>query len=219
MNADTGLWSELIEMNRRVDALIERVQKSIEPSAPISREIPFFSSIEAKFDDLPNTFTDTIPAGSDAIAGNNIKRPIFQNGSSRVYVRELSFQSALLVPVDVNRTEGHSGFQGAPYSARVPNDRTTFPFYWRWNFMTSMTNRWYADKRVSANSAGRALAGNHLAFRQPLIIEPMETFTFECELLGGFWMNNAGGDTPSFQSIESTSAVVSMILSGYREGI
>ena len=85
------------------------------------------------------------------------------------------------------------------------------PPYYRWNFLTSITQKQYADKRVSMFAAGRREAGNHLAFRDPLVIEPMETLTFEVELLG--FGGSAGAD------VRFNSFVVALYLSGYREGM
>ncbi len=198
-------WSELVGLNKHADSLVERVRRAVEPSQPISREIPAIVSIETRFNSLPTSYGSTVATGSDALAGNNVKRGFFQNGGSRIYIRELAFQSWFVLPVNPTGI--------APsYDARMPNERTIFPFNWRWNFQTSITQRWYADRRLLAQSGGRAQAGNHLSFRKPLVIEPMETFTFECELLGGFGM------AASAQS-ESSSAVISMLLSGYREGV
>ena len=201
-------WSALIEINKQADALIRKSQRAVEPTQPISREIPAVVSIEARFNNLPNAFGGiaALNTGSDAVAGNNIKKPVFQNGSSRIYVRELGFQSWIILPAS---TETYT----PSYDARLPNGRSLFPFNWRWNFRTSITQRWYHnDRRCLAAAGGRAVVGTHLAFREPLVIEPMEQVEFECELLGGFWMQ-ATALNPA------TSAVVSLILSGYREGV
>jgi len=192
-------------MNKHADALIERVQHAIEPSKPLTREIPFYTAIEAKFDNLPLTFAATPSVSSDILHGNNVKMPIFTNGSSRVYVREIGFQAYFAKTVPLGNISSYIGriANGAVFGASV------FPFNWRWNFHTSITQRHYSySGRCLASAAGRALAGNHLSSREPLIIEPMETFTFECELIS-FGM-------PSTQNCGS--AIVSMILSGYREG-
>ncbi len=205
MSADntSEFWSALIGLNRQADALVERCMRAIEPTRPTGREIPFYGSIEARFSNLPITYGTVAVANSDALSSNSVKRNIFTNGGSRVYVRELSFQSYFVKSVD----------PVAPlYDARVPNAVTPFPFSWRWNYQTSITQRWYAEQRVLAQAAGRAVVGNHLSFREPQIIEPQETFVFECELMGGFGMSRAS------QSLGS-DAVISMILSGYREGI
>lgn len=204
-------WSALIEINKQADALIRKSQIAVEPTLPISREIPAVVSIEARFNNLPNTLGGiaALNTGSDATAGNNIKKPVFQNGSSRIYVRELGFQSWIVMPAsaDVLYAAANS------YDARIPNGRAPFPFNWRWNFRTSITQRWYHnERRCLAASGGRAVVGTHLAFREPLVIEPMEQVEFECELLGGFWMQTTALNP-------ATSAVVSLILSGYREGV
>lgn len=203
---DAGFWSDLVNLNNRTDSLVERCRRAVEPTIPISREIPFLGSIEVLFENLPATYAATPAVNSDALAGNNIKQSVFTNKGSRVYVRELSFQAYCV------QTVALSGIP-ASYEARVPNDVTNFPFNWRWNFQTSITQRWYSERRVLANAGGRARAGNHLAFREPLIIEPMETFIFECELLGGFGMN------PTAVEEQGTDAVVAMTISGYREGV
>jgi len=205
----SGLWSELVDLNKHADALISRVVRAIEPSQPIQREIPFFASIEARFDQLPSTFAAATPASSDALAGNNVKQSIFTNHSSRVYVREIAFQPYLIRPT----TPIVAG--SATYDARLAAAATAgvFPFNWRWNFQTSIQQRWYSQKgRCFARAGGRTQVGNHLSFRNPQIIEPMETFTFECELLGaGMRVFDTGfGPHPS--------AVVAMLISGYREG-
>jgi hypothetical protein len=207
--SDTAqFWSQLIELNKQADALIERVQRAVEPTQPISREIPFYASIEARFENLPASFSDTPANNSDALFGNNIKRPIWTNHSSRVYIRELSFQAYYVAPADAA-----AGPQPRVYEARFENNGL-FPFNWRWNFQTSITQQWYSQKRgVLAAAGGRSLAGNHLSFREPRVVEPMETFTYECELLS--FDSNAASvplDEPP------TAAVISMILSGYREG-
>jgi hypothetical protein len=195
-----NLWSGLIELNRQADALVERCVRAVEPSLPIGREIPFFASIEARFENLPVSLSAAPATNSDILAGNNVKQAVYQNGGSRVYVRELSFQPYLSRSVTPT--------QSPAYNARQLSQFGSFPFNWRWNFQTSITQRWYSqDRRVMANAGGRATAGNHLAFREPLIIEPREAFIFECELLS----YNPEGNDPT--------AVVAMILSGYREGV
>jgi len=198
-------------MNRRVDDLIGRVARAVQPSKPIGREIPFFASIETRFENLPQTFDSTCGTHSDILTGNNVKRGIFTNGGSRVYVREIGFRPVYVIPTTV------TGTPVLQYDARLssggllPPNVTVFGINWRWNFMSSITQRWYSDRRVLAQAGGRPKAGNHLAFREPLIIEPMETFTFECELLSfGMLLDVAASDGIT---------VVSMLLSGYREGI
>lgn len=200
MSAPTNFWSSLIEVNRVVDDLFAKCLRAVEPSQPIGREIPFWTSIEARFDNLPTTFATVAAPNSDILAGNNVKRPVFTNGGSRVYVREISF-----------------GTFTARMTTGSTNDSLTrntnlgrFPVNFRWNFETSITNRKYCDRRVLANAGGRQLAGNHLAFREPLVIEPRETLVFDCELLS-FGMTQVAN---SFNS-----AVVAMYLAGYREGV
>lgn len=201
-----AFWDDLIELNKRADALVARVLRAKEPTEPISREVPAFVSIEARFDGLFTTYANAGTPNSDALDGNNVRRPIFQNNGSRLYIRELGFQSSYVVPTNPAGV--------APsYDARIPNEITNFPFNWRWNFMTSITQRWYnPDRRCLANAGGRSVCGTHLSFREPLIIEPMEVFTFECEMLGGFGMDKDAVNT-------GTSAIVAMLLHGYREGV
>ncbi len=203
MSVSSTLWSELIALNKHADALVERCQRAIEPTQPTGREIPFFGSIENRFDDLPSRFLSTVPPSSMVLAGNNVRRQEFTNGGSRVYVRELSFQTWFMVDAD-DPTTGNE---------RTVNNTDVFPFNFYWNFQTSITQRWYSDKRVLAAAGGRQAAGNHLAFREPLIIEPRETFVFECELASYGMRPGSGEDTAE------QSAIVAMILSGYREGV
>lgn len=205
MNVQQQFWDALIGLNAKADELIEKALKASEPSPPIGREIPVFTSIEARFNNLPPLLSSTIPAASDARAGNNVKREFFTNKGSRIYIRELSFKTEIIVPTNP---------AGSPpeYDARIPNVQSLFPFNFRWNFQTSITGRWYSDRRCLAKSAGRFVVGNKLSFKEPLVIEPMETFTFECELLGGFNMQTAA-------TWSTTAAIVAMHLSGYREGM
>lgn len=197
--AVASFWNDLIDTNRRVDSLIERVRKAIQPTLPIGREIPFYGSIEARFENLPTTFAATPATNSDLLLGNNLERPTFTNGGSRVYVREIGFQAYTV---------------SSTTNGRLVNSNELFPFNFRWNFQTSITQRWYSpDRRCLAQSAGRAVAGTHLSFREPLIIEPQETLVFECELLS-FGMI-ATATNPSNHDV----AVVAMTLSGYREGV
>jgi hypothetical protein len=205
VSVDSSFWSELIELNKHVDGLIDRCLRAIEPTQPIGREIPFFGSIEARFDNLPMLYSDVPAPNSDILAGNNIKRPVFTNGGSRVYVREISFQT----------------FRARKQFENVDNDALSrqtdyvrFPINFRWNFETSITQRKYCDKRVLANAGGRSLAGNHMAFREPLVIEPRETFIFECELLS-YGMSQA----PDSEDENRDKAIIAMYLSGYREGV
>ncbi len=199
----SGFWSDLIDLNKHVDSLLDKVFKDVEPYQPIGRETPVTVSIEALFEHLPATYATAVSPLSDAVSGNSIKRPSWENTSSRIYIRELSFLSYLVIPATSD----------VRYSARTPNQITPFPFNWRWNFRTSITDRFYAPNRMLSSSGGRSVAGNHLAFREPLVVEPREGITFECELLGGFGMN--------VEAIprEGTSAIVAMIMSGYREGV
>lgn len=211
MNLGTEFWNGLIELNRKTDGLIERVRRAVEPSQPISREVPFFASLETRFDNLPLTYGATVNPGSDALEGANLKRASFTNGGSRVYVREMTFTPFRMGTV----TSG-----AFSYAARQRGDRrAVFPFNWRWNFLTSITQRQYsvgrggAGVRVSGLSAGRYRAGNHIAFREPLVLEPMETLTLEVELLS-FGMKTAENASLTAYTI----AVVAMSMSGYREG-
>lgn len=205
-------WSDLIDLNKHVDGLFEKCLKAIETTRPIGREIPFYASLEARFEHLPRHYQQVAAPNSDALAGNNIKRVVFTNFGSRVYVREIGFQPMM----------GIQSLPPAPPGVVNSNGRSTagyigrFPFNWRWNFQTSITQRQYADRRVLAKAGGLARAGNHLAFRKPLIIEPMETLTYECELVGGAGMT-ATGDQPPF--FFEDIAVISMEISGYREGV
>lgn len=202
-NASSGLWSDLIELNRRVDGMIERVRKAIEPTRPISREVPFYASLEARFDNLPRSFSSSVSVSTDATAGNNIKVIPWFNPSSRVYVRELSFETFNVKGTNIGPSHNADG--------RAVSEAIGSQVNWRWNFWTSITQRRYSDqRRVLAFSAGRSKAGNHLAFRQPLIIEPMETLNYECELL-------AFGENRS--ATTGDSCIIAMNISGYREGI
>ena len=203
-----GFWSELVEMNRRVDSLVERVMRAVQPPKPIGREVPFFASIETRFENLPEKFSSVCSPNSDVVAGNNVKHGVFTNGGSRVYVRELGFQPFFGRTPTLTTSDYEARLVGGGGALGFTNIRM---FNWRWNFQTSIQQRWYADSRVLARAGGRFQAGNHLAFREPLVIEPMETLTFECELLS-FGMNTGLGTGP-------TTAGVSMIMSGYREGV
>lgn len=208
-NPGTELWNALIALNNQADSLIERVRRAVEPTMPIGREIPATISIETLFQNLPKTYAQSVPVGSDLIAGNNVKRVSFQNGGSRLYIREIGFDSYFIRSIDPTAV-------GAPdYQARIANQITRFPFNFRWNFQTSITQRWYADKRCLGRTGARVASGTHLAFREPLIVEPMENVVLEVELLGGFQM------TASQITLlgSSSSAVVSMTMSGYREGV
>jgi hypothetical protein len=203
----TRVWERILGLNREVDALVDRVMRKVEPTQSIGREIPWYGVVETRFDNLPTTYAAAVNPGSDAVAGNNVKVSQWTNKSSRVYVRELSFE-AYFVRVNTNFFAGANR-----YDARLPNAVTVFPINWRWNFHTSITGRVYSDVRVLARAAGRARAGNHLSFKKPLVVEPMETLAFECEYLGGAGMLLAAED------ILGTSVVIAADLSGYREGV
>lgn len=200
MTVDANFWSSLVDLNKAADALIARAKARIEPSSPVSREITTHASIEVRFDNLPGVYSTELlptPPNSDALWGNNVKRGIWTNGASRLYLRELAFERYF-----VNSQ-----------NARVVAPRTEaniLPPYFRWNFQTSITQKQYADKRVSMFAGGRPEAGNHLSFRDPLVIEPMETFTFEVELLS-YGASTGILSPPSF--------VVALYLAGYREGM
>jgi hypothetical protein len=129
-----------------------------------------------------------------------VKRGIWTNGASRLYLRELAFERYYVASATNQRQT--CGSHNNPIDIVPP--------YYRWNFLTSITQKQYADKRVSMFAGGRSEAGNHLLFRDPLVIEPMETFTFEVELLSY---------GPDFEYEASTSFVVALYLSGYREGM
>lgn len=200
MTVDANFWSSLVELNKAADALIAKAKQRIEPSQPISREIVTNASIEVRFDNLPGVYTtelETPAPNSDALWGNNVKRGIWTNGASRLYLRELAFERYF---VDENNAR-----YAAPRS-----QLNILPPYFRWNFQTSITQKQYADKRVSMFAGGRPEAGNHLLFRDPLVIEPMETFTFEVELLS--YGADAGVLAPP-------AFVVALYLAGYREGM
>ena len=202
MTVDANFWSSLVELNKAADSLIAKAKQRIEPSQPVSREIATNASIEVRFDNLPFSYEaaiDPVPTNSDALAGNNVKRGFWTNGASRLYLRELGFQKYFV--------EGEArSVAGLKYRAL-----NYLPPYFRWNFQTSITQKQYADKRVAMFAGGRPEAGNHLSFRDPLVIEPMETFTFEVELL------SFGQDF--YQLQQPVSYVVALYLSGYREGM
>lgn len=201
MTADSSVWSTLIDLNKAADALIDRARKRIEPSPPVSRELLTVASVEVRFDNLTSYSTSVRPPNSDALAGNNVKRGIWTNGGSRLYLREIAFQEYL------------SGFTSI-FNNNSNSRGTISPgFYYRWNFLTSITQKQYADKRVSKFAGGRKEAGNHLSFRDPLVIEPMETFTLEVELLSSGYPASFLANSAPF------SYVISLLLSGYREGM
>ena len=60
MSAPVSLWADLIDVNKTVDSLIDRVRRAIEPTKPISREVPFWASVEVKFENLPPTYGSTL---------------------------------------------------------------------------------------------------------------------------------------------------------------
>lgn len=194
--ASSNFWSDIASLNAKVDQLIDRVFKASEPSMPIGREIPFFVSIENRFNNLPPTWVSPVSAVSDVVAGNNVKSATFTNGSGRVCIREIGLQ-ALYVFENDSKSRAFTGM--------IQEYGVNF----RWNFKTSITNRQYADRRVLAKAAGRWQAGNRMAFKQPLIIEPMESLVFECELL-------SAGMT---EAALPPTVVVSMLMSGYREAV
>lgn len=200
MNADSALWSTLIDLNRAADSLIDLAKKRIEPSKPVSRELLTNASIEVRFDNLPTSYGDfdVVPVNSDALSGNNVKRGVWTNGASRLYLRELAFDQYFVD--SENNARRYTNFR-----------LDLLPAYYRWNFLTSITQKQYADKRVSMFAGGRKQAGNHLSFRDPLVIEPMETLTFEVELL------SFGGTGPI--AVDIDAFVVALYLSGYREGM
>jgi len=212
VTVDANFWSSLVDLNKAADALIARAKARIEPSQPVSREITTHASIEVRFDNLPVTYTVAPPGvaptpNSDALWGNNVKRGIWTNGASRLYLRELAFERYFVDSDNKRLVAPGSGIIG------VGSALNTLPPYYRWNFQTSITQKQYADKRVSMFAGGRPEAGNHLAFRDPLVIEPMETFTFEVELL-----SYGAEGSPLFIG-QLPSYVVALHLAGYREGM
>lgn len=201
MNVANQLWSLLVDLNKQVDNTVERVKRKVMQTPPISREIVNVASIEVRWDNLPASYSSTMSPNSDAQWGNNIKRGIFTNKGARIYVREMGFEM-YMVSANNRRRVATSG----------PNDGAFIIPYFRWNFMTSITQRQYADKRVSSRSLGRPESGSHLVFREPFILEPMETLTFECELL------QYGGNDENIEFVEP-SFVVNADFFGYREGM
>jgi len=180
-----SFWSSLLDLNKTADALIARAQKAADVSQPIGRETPFWASIEVRYANIGTV-------NSDAVSGNSIKRESYNNGGSRIFIREMTIQA-------------YSTTSAAAFAQiRVPAELAPFAPNYRWNFYTSITERRYATERCLAYSAGKAKAGNHLAFREPLIVEPRESLVFECELMG---------------SRDMQAIIVTMDVSGYREGI
>ncbi len=190
MQNASKFWSQLIECNKRADALIERSQKASDQSEPTCRETPFLASIEVMYSNV-GTVTSV---NNDAIEGINLKRQSFVNGGARVYVREICFESAAAANTTFRRT---------------PNNIQPITPNFRWNFYTSITQRRYSPERGCLFSAGgRSKPGSHLSFREPLIVEPRESLVFECELLSSM-----------SQFTDNVNTVISMIVSGYREGV
>lgn len=206
MSAPQQFWDNLVGLNKRVDGLVGRVLSAIEPSKPVSREIPFYGEVEVLFDNLPLNFDATLATNSDAIAGLNVKQGQFTNKGSRVYVREMTMTGFLC------RTVSTGALVLNPRDERSPSDFDhQYPINWRWNFMTSIQQRWYSgvrNVRCLARSGGRQECGNHLSWKEPLIIEPMETLTFEVELLA------AGLSTAEITV--GAEAVVGLQMFGYR---
>lgn len=205
MTVDSSIWSTLVDLNKTADSLIERARKRIEPSPPVSRELLTNASIEVRFNNLEVDYDYPTPVNSDALWGNNVKRNSWTNGASRLYLRELAFQT-YYVNDEVVDPDNRNTRRCRPRVFQL----NVLPPYYRWNFQTSITQKQYADKRVSMLAGGRQEAGNHLAFRDPLVLEPMETFTFEVELLA------YGGSSGYFGT---NAFVVALYLSGYREGM
>lgn len=204
MTVDSSVWSTLVDLNKTADSLIERARKRIEPSPPVSRELLTNASVEVRFDNLTSYSPSVFPPNSDALAGNNVKRGIWTNGGSRLYLREIAFQEYV------------TGLGFLFELQQNNNDRFVYPpgLYFCWNFQTSITQKQYGYRRMSKFSAGRKEAGNHLSFRDPLVIEPMETFTLEVELLSS---GTPGGSVLPLSA--PFSYVLSFLLSGYREGM
>lgn len=204
MTVDSSIWSTLVDLNKVADSLIARARKRIEPSPPVSRELLTNASIEVRFNNLPQSFDPEIvtPANSDVLWGNNVKRGFWTNGGSRLYLRELYLYDYQVLQESVTSQK----------NGRNADQAVTFPPYYRWNLQTSITQKQYADKRVSRQAGGRKEAGNHLSFRDPLVIEPMETVTFEVELL-------CYGELFSDPEFPVNDLIVSLYLSGYREGM
>lgn len=203
----TQFWDNLIGLNKRVDNLIGRVQAAIEPTKPITREIPFYGEVEILFENIPTSFGATVATSSNALAGLNVKQGQFTNKGSRVYVREMTMTAFLCNTVSTGALVLN------PRNQRNPSDLgQQFPINWRWNYMTSIQQRWYSnDRRALARSGGRQQSGNHIAFVEPQIIEPMETLTFEAELLAA-GMSNAAITV-------GTNAVIALQMFGYREAM
>jgi hypothetical protein len=202
VSVDNRFWDQLVELNKKTDALISRVRKFIEPDPGISREIMQVASVEVRWENLPTSYTATPSPNSDVLWGNNVKRGIFTNHGSRLLLRSIGFDAYT------------SGFEGSSADVRQSVYGTPtlpVPPYWRWNFKTSITQRQYADKPVSMRSLGRPESGSQLVFREPFILEPMETLTVECELLQ--YGLPVAGVAPG------NVFTVNMNFFGYREGM
>jgi hypothetical protein len=132
--------------------------------------------------------------------GNNVKRGIYTNHGSRIYIREIGHDIFGVSANNARRSLTSS------ISAPVP--------YFKWNFSTSITQRQYADKRVSSRALGRPETGSHLVFREPFILEPMETLIVDAELLsyGNFRLDAEPVVMPP-------TLVVNFDFFGYREGM
>ena len=203
----TKFWDDLLSLNKRVDNLVGRVLAAKEPSQPITREIPFYGEVEVLFDNLPTSFGATVATNSMILAGLNVQQGQFTNKGSRVYVREMTTTAYLA------RTVSTGALVLNPRAERSPFDFvSSIPPNWRWNFMTSIQQRWYSnDRRCLAAASGRQAAGNHLAFHEPLVIEPMETLTFEVELL-------AAGMAAAAITV-GAQAIIALQMFGYREAM
>jgi hypothetical protein len=201
---DNQLWSDLIDLHRKADALIERVRRKVAPTPAISREVMTVASLEVRWENLPTSYNATMGTGSDAQNGNNVKRGVFTNKGSRIYIREMG---AELYGISTDNTRLVLSAGG--------NDGGTFLLpYYKWNFLTSITQRQYANTRVSSRALGRPESGSHLVFREPFILEPMETLIFEAELLayGSYQALGPPGPMPP-------TFVINANFFGYREGM
>lgn len=206
MNLDNQLWAQLIDFSKRVDGLFDRVVKKTQQTPPISREIVSVASVEVIWQNLPTNYSAAMSPNSDAQWGNNIKRGIFTNKGSRLYIREVGYELYGLggvIESDAPNARLYPARSSGPFGVTMP--------YFKWNMMTSITQRQYADKRVSMRSLGRPENGSHLVFREPFILEPMETLTVECELLQ---YGSVLGGAEALPAL-----VVSMDFFGYREGM
>jgi hypothetical protein len=206
MRADVSLWDELTKLDQIANSFIEKARRFVEPTEPISREIPFFASIEVRFDSLPALLTAAPVLASNALSGANKKRGVYSNNGSRVYVNSLAFSQYFVTPnSNLSLTDNRSGNYDNGGVGGLGAGIGGIPPNWRWNFETSITQRRYSDRSVGRGAGGRVQAGNHLNFKDPLVLEPRETFAFDCELLN--------------YMVGTASFVVAMYLSGYREGM